>query len=97
MLHRWASPFLSASYLKFHKFAIMQVQLDIKFDELIKIVRTLPAGQLRQLRAELEKENEAENSKTDLENLLLNGPTATKKQLEVIETNRKAINQWRTK
>lgn len=75
----------------------MQVQLDIKFDELIKIVRTLPAGQLRQLRAELEKENEAENSKTDLENLLLNGPTATKKQLEVIETNRKAINQWRTK
>lgn len=75
----------------------MQVQLDIKFDELIKIVRTLPAGQLRQLRAELEKENKAENSKTDLENLLLNGPTATKKQLEVIETNRKAINQWRTK
>jgi len=75
----------------------MQVQLDIKFDELLKIVRTLPAGQLKQLRAELEKENKAENSKTDLETLLLNGPTATKKQLEVIETNRKAINQWRTK
>lgn len=35
--------------------------------------------------------------KVDLENLLLNGPTATKKQLETIAENRNAINQWRTK
>ncbi len=73
----------------------MQVQLDIKFDELLKIVKTLPERQLRQLKAELEKEDKVENSRTDLETLLLNGPTATKKQLEVIEKNRKAINQWR--
>jgi hypothetical protein len=33
----------------------------------------------------------------DLERLLLKGPTATKKQLETIAQNRKAINQWRTK
>lgn len=75
----------------------MQVQLDIKFDELLKIVRNLPEGQLKQLKAELEKEDKGGTSRTDLETLLLNGPTATKKQLEVIETNRKAINQWRTK
>jgi hypothetical protein len=74
----------------------MQVQLDIEFDQLLKIVKTLPSVQLRQLKAEIEKE--AKTKKTiDLESLLLNGPVATKKQLETIENNRKAINQWRTK
>lgn len=73
----------------------MQVQLDIEFDQLLKMVKTLPSGQLKQLKAEIEKEAKADKS-VDLETLLLNGPTATKKQLEVIDKNRKAINQWRT-
>ena len=75
----------------------MQVQVDIAFDQLLKVVRKLPAGQLRLLKAEIEKEGKDGKSKIDLEALLLNGPTATKKQLETIETNRKAINQWRIK
>lgn len=74
----------------------MQVQVDIAFDQLLKIVKTLPSGQLKQLKAEIEKEAKTEKS-VDLETLLLNGPVATKKQLEIIENNRKAINQWRTK
>ena len=74
----------------------MQVQLDIGFDQLLKIVKTLPSGQLKQLRAEIEKEVKGDNQ-VDLEALLLNGPTATKKQLDTIVKNRKAINQWRTK
>lgn len=73
----------------------MQVQLDIEFDQLLKMVKTLPSGQLKQLKAEIEKEAKADES-IDLETLLLNGPTATKKQLETIDKNRKAINQWRT-
>ncbi len=73
----------------------MQVQLDIEFDQLLKMVKTLPSGQLKQLKAEIDKEANDDKS-VDLETLLLNGPTATKKQLEVIEKNRKAINQWRT-
>ena len=75
----------------------MQVQVDIGFEQLLKIVKMLPAGQLKQLKAEIEKEVEVDKPKTDLETLLLNGPVATKKQLEVIENNRKAINQLRTK
>lgn len=75
----------------------MQVQVDIGFDQLVKIVKTLPAGQLRQLKAEIEKETITNEWNADLETLLLNGPVATKKQLETIENNRKAINQWRTK
>ena len=74
----------------------MQVQVDIGFDQLLKIVKTLPSGQLKQLKAEIEKEAKSDKS-FDLETLLLNGPTATKKQLDTISKNRKAINQWRTK
>lgn len=34
----------------------MQVQVDIEFDQLLKIVKTLPSVQLKQLKAEIEKE-----------------------------------------
>lgn len=74
----------------------MQVQLEIGFDQTLKIVKKLPSGQLRQLKAEIEKGTKSHQS-ADLEALLLSGPTATKKQLDTIAQNRKAINQWRTK
>lgn len=74
----------------------MQVQVDIGFDQLLKIVKSLPSGQLKQLKAEIEKDVKTDKS-VDLEALLISGPTATKKQLDTIARNRKAINQWRTK
>ena len=74
----------------------MQIQLDIGFDQLLKIIRTLPYGQLKQLKEEIEKEAQILKP-IDLETLLLNGPVATQKQLENISNNRRAINQWRTK
>ena len=73
----------------------MQVQIDIPFDQLVKLIKSLPKGQLKELKAEIEKEDK--NLKTsELEDLLLNGPTATKQQIEQIIENRKSINQWRT-
>jgi hypothetical protein len=74
----------------------MQVQVDIEFDQLVKIVKTLPTGKLQQLKAEIDKKTIKGKGNTDLKTLLLNGPVATKKQLETIENNRKIINQWRT-
>jgi hypothetical protein len=74
----------------------MQVQVDISFDQLLRAVKTLPARQLKQLKAEIEKEGK-EKSQSDLESLLLNGPIATEEELQTIENNRKAINQWRKK
>jgi regulator of protease activity HflC (stomatin/prohibitin superfamily) len=72
----------------------------------IKILRvrlgeiTIPTSVLqsmeKQKAAEIEKKAKSTKS-TDLETLLLNGPTATKNQLNTIVKNRKAINQWRTK
>ncbi len=75
----------------------MQVQVDIEFDQLVRIVRKLPSRKLKQLKEEIEKKSKSKKSKIDLEALLLSGPVATKKQIETIESNRKAINQWRTK
>lgn len=74
----------------------MQVQVDIEFDQLLKIVKTLPAGKLKLLKAEIERKKTIKKSKIDLETLLLKGPVATRKQLSVIKNNRKAITQWRT-
>lgn len=71
----------------------MEVQIDIEFEQLLKIVKTLPSAQFKQLKAEIEKETKDEKS-IDLETLLLNGPVATKKQLDTIAKNRKDINQW---
>ena len=48
---------------------------------------TLPSGKLKQLKAEIEKEAKSDKS-IDLEKLLLSGPIATKKQLEIIAKNR---------
>jgi hypothetical protein len=73
----------------------MQVQIDIGFDQLLKIVKTLSMVELRQLKAEIDNESGKHEPKSELEKLLLNGPRATKEQLEVIENNRKRINQWR--
>jgi hypothetical protein len=75
----------------------MQVNVEIAFDQLLKIVKALPAGKLKKLRAEIEKGINEENLEEDLETLLLNGPIATSKQIEIIEQNRNSINQLRKK
>lgn len=75
----------------------MQVQVDIDFDQLVKIVKSLPSAQQKQLKAEIDKSPSLSANSADLEGLLLNGPTATPKQLQTIAKNRKYINEWRIK
>lgn len=71
----------------------MQIEVDIEFDELLKVVKKLPSAKLKLLKQEIE--NSSPKQPRNLKKLLLEGPVATKKQLEVIVKNRKAINQWR--
>ena len=73
----------------------MLFQIDIQFDQLVKLVKSLLKGKLKELKAEIEKKDK-EFQANDLESLLLNGPTATKQQIGNIIENRKSINQWRT-
>jgi hypothetical protein len=75
----------------------MEALVDIKFDELLKIVKSLPENKLSLLKAEIEREAKQDTNRDDFEALLLNGPTFSKKQLDDIAKTRKAINQWRIK
>ena len=75
----------------------MQVQVDIGFEQLIKIVRALPKEKLEQLSAEIARKTDEKKELSSLEALLLSGPVATPKQIHIIEKNREAVNRWRTK
>jgi len=61
----------------------MQVEVNIGFEQILKIVKELSFGQLKQLKAEIEGETERSKSK-NFEMMLLSGPIATKKQLKII-------------
>lgn len=74
----------------------MQVQVDIGFEQLLKLVKQLPATQWNKLKIEVEKQQQQTDSSSDLETFLLNAPTFNKKQLDEIAKTRKAISQWRT-
>jgi hypothetical protein len=76
----------------FHKFVLCKYR-SIGFEQLLKMVKELPLRQRQRLKLEMEREEN--DPMPDLEALLLNGPTATKQQLETIEKNRKAVSQWR--
>ena len=75
----------------------MQVQVDIEFDQLVKLAKKLPVNQWTKLKQEVDKETTMDSQTSDLETFLLTAPTFTKKQINEIEKTRKAINQWRTK
>jgi len=75
----------------------MQLQVDIEFDQLVQLAKKLPSKQWTKLKQEVDKQQPADRSVTELETFLLNAPTFSKKQLDEIAKTRKAINQWRTK
>lgn len=79
------------------KFALMQVQVEIEFDQLVQLVKRLPAAQWTKLKQEVEVEAPNEKEREEFKQLLLKGPTFSKKQLDAVDKTRKAINAWRTK
>jgi hypothetical protein len=75
----------------------MQAQIEIGYDQLVKLVKQLPKKQWSRLKSEVEKNEVPSDTQSDMLTLLLNGPTFNKKQLDEIAKARKEINQWRTK
>ena len=71
----------------------MQVQVDIGFEQLLKLAKKLPAKQWNKLKTEVEKVQNQNITTSDLEDFLLSAPTFNKKQLDEIAKTRKAINQ----
>jgi hypothetical protein len=75
----------------------MQVQLDIGFEQLVSIVKKLPARQWAKLKSEIERSEKHIPKNQELETFLLQAPTFSQKQLDTIAETRKALNQWRKK
>ncbi len=75
----------------------MQLQIDIRFDQLVQLAKRLPATQWTKLKQEVDSEKVADKEVSDMEAFLLTAPTFTKKQFDEIAKTRKALNQWRTK
>ncbi|ANI88918.1 hypothetical protein A9P82_06185 [Arachidicoccus ginsenosidimutans] len=76
--------------------------VDIKYEQIVELVKQLPESKIVQLKSFLEKKNSSKNKasaqkKNDLQTLLLNGPTMSDEQYETFLQNRKMFNQWRTK
>lgn len=85
------------SWTKPLTFGAMQAQVDIKFDQLVKLAKQLPSTQWTKLKREVEEKVAVTKQSSDLVSLLMSAPTYSKKQLDEVAQTRKAINQWRTK
>jgi hypothetical protein len=75
----------------------MEVKIDLPFQHLLNIVKSLTPEQKRTIRNELEAKQSSSELKDEFLTLLLNGPVYSEQEIGVIEENRKSINAWRTK
>jgi len=78
----------------------MQLTVDIPYEQLIDMIRHLPANQLAKIKSDLEDAvamDKAETGETDLQEFILKGPVMSDAQYSVFKENRKAFNQWRSK
>ena len=78
----------------------MQLTVEIPYDQLIKIIRHLPANHLAKIKTDLDNTIsmvDAENEKTDFQKFLLKGPVMSDIQYSWFKENRKSFNKWRTK
>lgn len=73
----------------------MQIQVDIAFDDLVRIVKKLPKDQFLKFKKELEGKDASDAKSQDLESFLLGAPIFSDEQIETIAQTRKAINEWR--
>jgi hypothetical protein len=74
----------------------MQAEIDIDYDQLVRLVKQLPKNQWTKLKTEVEAQEHA-NPSSDMLSFLMNAPTFNKKQLDEIAKARKEISQWRAK
>jgi hypothetical protein len=74
----------------------MRVQVNIGFEQLVQLAKQLPPTQWKKLKQEVEMQVPEGEDREAFKQLLLNGPTFSKKQLACIEETRKKIDKWRT-
>lgn len=75
----------------------MELKVQVPFEQLLTVVKTLTPPLKARLRQELDENKAEKNNKDEFIELLLNGPVYTEKEIKTIEENRKSIAKWRTK
>lgn len=78
----------------------MELTLNIGYEQLLLLVKQLPANQIAKLKTDLDDEFvllKAKTEITELQKFLLNGPVMSKEQYNTYLENRKHFTQWRTK
>ena len=75
----------------------MELKVQVPFEQLLTVVKTLTSAEKARLRQELDEKRTEQKDKDAFIELLLNGPVYTEEEIKVIEDNRKSIAKWRTK
>ncbi len=75
----------------------MEMKVQVPFQQLLTIVKTLTPSQKAKLREELSEEKTEIKNQDDFIEFLLSGPVYSDKDIQTIEENRKSIAKWRTK
>ena len=78
----------------------MEIMVDIGFEQLLDLIKKLPAGKIKQLKTALDDdfiEEKAENELSGFQSFLLNGPIMDSDQYAQYVQDRKHFNKWRTK
>jgi len=73
----------------------MELRLDIGLNEIIKLIRQLPAQKQQILKSALEKEIEnTKNQDADLSIILMNGPVMSKEEYENFKFSQQQLEAW---
>jgi hypothetical protein len=78
----------------------MQNTVELSYEQLINLIRHLPANQLAKIKSDLENivaVDNTESHKTDFQIFLSKGPVMSEAQYMAFKENRKSLNQWRSK
>lgn len=74
---------------------MMQAPSNIEFEQLVQLVKKLPASQWAKLKTEVDAQKEKDMERDAFRNYLLNGPTYSQEQLDEVAATRKRIDAWR--
>jgi hypothetical protein len=76
----------------------MELTVNLNYDEVVKLIKQLPASKLKQLKLNLDENfinSKASVEISNFQKFLLNGPVMSDKQFSEFKENRKLFNQWR--
>ncbi len=78
----------------------MELRLKLGYEQLLELIKQLPASQLLKLKSELDSpliEEKILKDLTDLQKLIINGPLMSDEQFDNFQQNRINFARWRSK